>query len=83
MRSKTIKIGVVGATLAAMALVLTALTAGAGASGAVGSGTASATKSVCGLGNGKKATGAPIKLQRGWTSSARPGARRAGRNPAA
>src|SRR4051812_26971516 len=28
----------------------------------VGSGTASATKSVCGLGNGKKATGAPIKI---------------------
>ena len=28
----------------------------------VGSGKASATKSVCGLGNGKKATGAPIKL---------------------
>ena len=28
----------------------------------VGSGTASATKSVCGLGNGKKAKGAPIKL---------------------
>jgi branched-chain amino acid transport system substrate-binding protein len=28
----------------------------------VGSGTASATKSVCGLGNGKKARGAPIKI---------------------
>jgi branched-chain amino acid transport system substrate-binding protein len=28
----------------------------------VGSGTASAKKSVCGLGNGKKATGAPIKI---------------------
>ena len=28
----------------------------------MGSGTASATASVCGLGNGKKATGAPIKL---------------------
>ncbi|HKP18611.1 MAG TPA: ABC transporter substrate-binding protein [Gaiellaceae bacterium] len=28
----------------------------------VGSGTASATKSVCGLGTGKKATGAPIKI---------------------
>jgi branched-chain amino acid transport system substrate-binding protein len=28
----------------------------------VGSGTASATKSACGLGNGKKATGAPIKI---------------------
>ncbi len=71
MRSKTIKIGVAGATLAAMALVLTALTAGAGAAGAVGSGTASATKSVCGLGNGKKATGAPIKL--GGTMTQIPG----------
>ena len=35
---------------------------GAGAAGPVGSGTASATKSVCGMGTGKKATGAPIKL---------------------
>ena len=35
---------------------------GAGAAGTVGSGTASATKSVCGKGTGKKATGTPIKL---------------------
>ena len=35
---------------------------GPGAAGPVGSGTASATKSVCGLGTGKKATGTPIKL---------------------
>src|SRR5262245_35162768 len=38
---------------------------------AVGSGTASATKSVCGLGNGKKATGRPIKL--GGTMTQIPG----------
>ncbi len=44
-------------------LMLTALaTTGAGAAGPVGSGTASATKSVCGKGTGKKATGTPIKL---------------------
>ena len=38
--------------------------AATGATGAtkVGSGTAAASKSVCGLGNGKKAKGAPIKL---------------------
>ena len=30
--------------------------------GPVGSGKASATKSVCGLGTGKKATGTPIKI---------------------
>jgi branched-chain amino acid transport system substrate-binding protein len=33
-----------------------------GAAGPVGSGTASATKSVCGKGTGKKATGTPIKM---------------------
>jgi branched-chain amino acid transport system substrate-binding protein len=38
------------------------LAAWAGAAGPVGSGTASATKSVCGKGTGKKATGSPIKL---------------------
>src|SRR2546421_5183052 len=36
--------------------------AGTGPTAAVGSGKVSATKSVCGLGNGKKATGTPIKL---------------------
>jgi len=44
-----------------IALLITAATVATGAT-KVGSGTASATKSVCGLGNGKKATGAPIKL---------------------
>jgi branched-chain amino acid transport system substrate-binding protein len=38
------------------------MTAWATGAGPVGSGTASATKSVCGAGTGKKATGAPIKL---------------------
>jgi branched-chain amino acid transport system substrate-binding protein len=48
------------------ALVLAAFATGAGkvrqATPIVGQGTASATKSVCGLGTGKKATGRPIKL---------------------
>ena len=49
----------------AAALVLTVtLSTGAASSPTrvVGSGSASATKSVCGLGTGKKATGSPIKL---------------------
>ena len=53
------------ATALAAALVAAAVVTGAGsapAAGPVGSGTASATKSVCGLGNGKKATGSPIKI---------------------
>ncbi len=47
-----------------LALMLAGWAAGAGTSSAapVGSGKASATKSVCGLGTGKKATGAPIKI---------------------
>src|SRR6516165_12481600 len=47
-----------------VALVATALLAGAASSGTakIGSGKQTATKSVCGLGNGKKATGTPIKL---------------------
>ncbi len=58
----------VGITLAAcsvVALVLAALAAGAAQSPAqakVGAGKASSTKSVCGLGNGRRATGAPIKI---------------------
>jgi branched-chain amino acid transport system substrate-binding protein len=46
-----------------LALVVSvALATGAAGATKVGSGTAAAAKSVCGLGNGKKATGAPIKL---------------------
>src|SRR5471032_1071808 len=59
MRSTTIKIGVACAACGLLALMMTAWATGAGP---VGSGTASATKSVCGLGTGKKATGRPIKL---------------------
>ena len=63
MRSAKITIGV---TLAAagclVALMLATWAGAAGTAAAVGSGTASATKSVCGLGTGKKATGTPIKL---------------------
>ena len=51
---------VLPAALLAAAAIATA--AGAGTTAKVGSGTASATKSVCGLGNGKKATGTPIKI---------------------
>jgi branched-chain amino acid transport system substrate-binding protein len=42
--------------------VLATAVLNAGAAGPVGSGKASATKSVCGLGTGKKATGAAIKI---------------------
>jgi branched-chain amino acid transport system substrate-binding protein len=51
---------VLPAALLAAAVIATA--AGAGTTAKVGSGTVSATKSVCGLGNGKKATGSPIKI---------------------
>ena len=56
----------IGSALAvSVAVILLAVAFGVGPSGAagpVGSGTASATKSVCGMGTGKKATGAPIKI---------------------
>ena len=61
MRSTRIGIGVAAAAISLLA-VLSAVAIGAQKAPAVGAGTASATKSVCGLGNGKKATGAPIKL---------------------
>ncbi len=48
--------------VAITASVVLVMSGGASATGNVGSGTASATKSVCGLGNGKKATGTPIKI---------------------
>ena len=53
------------AVAAVASLGITAFATGAGKAPAakVGSGTASATKSVCGLGNGKKATGKPILLE--------------------
>jgi branched-chain amino acid transport system substrate-binding protein len=64
MRSKRLRIGVASAACLAAVLALTAALA-TGASRPtmkVGAGKASATKSVCGLGNGKKATGKPIVL---------------------
>ena len=61
MRSTKIKFGVMCA-VASLLVLSTALATGAGAAAPVGSGKASATKSVCGLGTGKKATGKPIKI---------------------
>ncbi len=62
MRSMKIKLGVVCAAGCLVALTSAMWASGAGAAGVVGSGTASATKSVCGAGTGKKATGKPIKI---------------------
>jgi branched-chain amino acid transport system substrate-binding protein len=66
MRSKRLRIGVALAVCSVGALALTAaLATGASQKPALklGQGTASATTSVCGLGNGKKATGKPILLE--------------------
>jgi branched-chain amino acid transport system substrate-binding protein len=61
MRSR--KLGGAFAASCLIGLMVVVWTAGAtNAAGPVGSGTPSATKSVCGAGTGKKATGAPIKL---------------------
>jgi branched-chain amino acid transport system substrate-binding protein len=60
MRSTKIKFGVVCAVAGSL-MALTSVT-GAGAAAPVGSGKASATKSICGQGTAKKATGAPIKI---------------------
>jgi branched-chain amino acid transport system substrate-binding protein len=64
MRSRKTKIGVGLAIACFAAIAVAALTASTRvqAAGPVGSGTASATKSVCGAGTGKKATGTPIKI---------------------
>jgi branched-chain amino acid transport system substrate-binding protein len=63
MRSTKIKVGVAGAAVCVLALMLAGWATGAKtATAPVGSGKASATKSVCGLGTGKKATGRPIKI---------------------
>src|SRR3954462_14079340 len=61
MRSTKIKFGVLCVAGSLLALSV-GWAGGAGAAAPVGSGTASATKSVCGKGTGKKATGKPIKL---------------------
>jgi branched-chain amino acid transport system substrate-binding protein len=65
MRSTKIKVGVACAVGSLLAVLVMAVSIGAGTSAntaVVGSGTASATKAVCGKGTGKKATGTPIKL---------------------
>ena len=62
MRSTKFRIGVACAATGVLALMLTAWATGAGTATQVGTGKASATKSVCGKGTGKKATGSPIKL---------------------
>ena len=63
MRSKTGAGVIVLAASAAIALVLATFATGASSAPAqVGTGKASKTKSVCGLGNGKRATGRPIVL---------------------
>ncbi len=61
MRSK--KLSAALASTVVLALLVAAFATGAASAPApVGSGKASATKSVCGLGTGKKATGRPIKI---------------------
>jgi branched-chain amino acid transport system substrate-binding protein len=52
----------VGLAFAVCSVALAAWASTADTAGVVGSGTASAKKSVCGAGTGKKATGTPIKL---------------------
>jgi branched-chain amino acid transport system substrate-binding protein len=61
MRSTKIKLSVV-CVVGSLLTLSAVLATGAGAAAPVGSGTASTTKSVCGLGTGKKATGKPIKI---------------------
>jgi branched-chain amino acid transport system substrate-binding protein len=57
-RRVSVAVALAAAVLAAAVLATT----GGTATPKVGAGKASPTKSVCGLGNGKKATGAPIKM---------------------
>jgi branched-chain amino acid transport system substrate-binding protein len=62
MRSKKRIGSALGASLAIGLIAVAIAASQSGAAGPVGSGTASATKSVCGAGTGKKATGTPIKI---------------------
>ncbi|HEY8645483.1 MAG TPA: ABC transporter substrate-binding protein [Gaiellaceae bacterium] len=59
MRSTKIKIGAACLATGVAALMMATWATG---SGPLGSGTASASKAVCGKGTGKKATGSPVKL---------------------
>src|SRR5215468_9264048 len=64
MRKKKLTAALALAVSSAIALLLAAFATGASQSPAqvIGSGKQSKVKSVCGLGTGKKATGAPIKI---------------------
>jgi branched-chain amino acid transport system substrate-binding protein len=64
MRSRRLRLGVVGAVTGAVTLlfIAAALAARGGASSTSTTAQIRAGRSVCGLGNGKKATGSPIKL---------------------
>jgi branched-chain amino acid transport system substrate-binding protein len=65
MKSQRSKIGIALTACALAGLVAVSLALGAKnttSAAPVGSGTASATKSVCGMGTGKKATGTPVKI---------------------
>jgi branched-chain amino acid transport system substrate-binding protein len=63
MSSTKLRLALALATCGALALIVTAIATGGSQQKVVGSGKASASKSVCGLGTGKKATGGPpIKL---------------------
>ena len=65
MRSTRLSAGIALAAVGVVTLALAAFATGSNSGSAaapVGSGKASATKAVCGLGTGKKATGAPIKI---------------------
>jgi branched-chain amino acid transport system substrate-binding protein len=62
MRSTKIKVGFACAVSGVVALMLAAWAGAAGTAPSAGSGTAAATKLGCGMGNGKKATGTPIKI---------------------
>jgi len=61
MKSRTVSVGLALFVVVLMTVGVLAET-GASSTDKVGYGTASAAKSVCGLGTGKKATGAPIKI---------------------
>jgi branched-chain amino acid transport system substrate-binding protein len=63
MRRRKMMVGVASAAVCVLALMTAGWATGAKtATAPVGSGKASATKSICGLGTGKKATGRPIKV---------------------
>src|SRR5262249_35610405 len=62
MRARKLKIGFAVAIGCSAALLVSSLAAGAGATSPAAVGSAKAGLAKCGLGNGKKATGSPIKI---------------------